>query len=180
MQTQPVLDLDQLEGPQFGFDAGDLSLAFANTAEFHASAQPGEYLHNYGNFLHWAYLGRVVPAGSGQHLLEYALAHPQEAENTLADALALREALFRIFTARAHDQPVEHKDLDLFNRFLSEALMHARLVFQSSMAQWVWEGTENCLDWPLWPIARAAADLLTSENMQRLGQCQDDRGCGWL
>ncbi len=180
MHTQPVLDLEKLEGPEFDFDAGDLSLAFTNTVGNHASAQPEEYLNNYGNFLHWAYLGRVVPPDSGRSLFEYALDHPQEAETILARVLALREALFRIFTARAHDLPIDSKDLDLFNQFLSEALAHARIVFGGSAAQWVWEGADSYLDGPLWPIIRAAADLLTSENMQRLGQCQDDRGCGWL
>jgi predicted RNA-binding Zn ribbon-like protein len=33
----------------------------------------------------------------------------------------------------------------------------------------------------LWPVARSAADLLTSaEELARVGQCADDRGCGWL
>jgi predicted RNA-binding Zn ribbon-like protein len=180
MQTQPVIDLEKLEGPQFDFDSGDLSLDFANTAEFHASHHPEEYLNSYTDFLRWAALGRVVPAGSGQSLFKYALAHPQEAENTLVGVIALREALFHIFAARTQDQPVDEKDLDLFNHFLSDALAHARLVFHGDSAHWDWEGAENHLEAPLWPIARAAADLLTSENVERLGQCQDDRGCGWL
>jgi len=180
MQIQSVLELDKLQGPEFDLDAGDLSLAFTNTVGSHASSQPEEYLNTYGNFLRWAYTGGVVPAGNGQLLLEYALAHPQAAKETLADVLALREALFRIFSARAHAQPVDDKDLDLFNQSLSESLAHARVVFVDDSAQWSWEGAENRLDAPLWPIARAAADLLTSDNVARLGQCQDDRGCGWL
>jgi predicted RNA-binding Zn ribbon-like protein len=180
MQTHSVLDLDNLEGPEFDLDAGDISLAFTNTVGDHASPRPEEYLNNYGNFLRWAYVGRVAAAGSIQSLLEYALAHPQAAEQSLAEVRALREALFRIFSARVHAQPVDKNDLDLFNHSLSEALAHARVVFHGDVAEWVWEGAENCLDGPLWPIARAAADLLTSENMQRVGQCQDDRGCGWL
>jgi predicted RNA-binding Zn ribbon-like protein len=32
----------------------------------------------------------------------------------------------------------------------------------------------------LWPILRSAAEVLTSEKRTRLGQCADDRGCGWL
>jgi predicted RNA-binding Zn ribbon-like protein len=180
MQTQPVIELEKMEGPQFDFDSGDLSLDFANTAEFHASLQPEEYLNSYSDFLRWASLGGVVPAGRGQPLYEYALGHPQEAENTLAGVIALREVLFRIFTARAQDQPLDGKDLALFNQYLSEALAHARLVLRADSAHWDWESAENRLDSPLWPITRAAADLLTSENVERLGQCQDDRGCGWL
>ena len=32
----------------------------------------------------------------------------------------------------------------------------------------------------LWPIVESAAELLTSERRSRIGQCADDRGCGWL
>jgi predicted RNA-binding Zn ribbon-like protein len=172
--------MDKLEGPEFDLDAGDLSLAFANTVGDHASRQPQEYLNNYGNFLHWAYVGKLVPASTCLSLLEYAQTHPQAAKLSLADVLTLRETLFRIFSARAHAQLVDDKDLALFNQFLGEALAHARLVLDDGSAHWGWEGAENRLDSPLWPIARAAADLLTSENVKRLGQCQDDRGCGWL
>jgi predicted RNA-binding Zn ribbon-like protein len=32
----------------------------------------------------------------------------------------------------------------------------------------------------LWPIAREAANLLTSKDIKRMGECADDRGCGYL
>ena len=39
---------------------------------------------------------------------------------------------------------------------------------------------EEVLDAPIGPIARSAAELLISEQRERVGQCADDRGCGWL
>jgi predicted RNA-binding Zn ribbon-like protein len=180
MPTQPVLALDQLEGPEFDFDAGDLSLDYVNTAEFHASAHPQEYLNSYFDFLRWANLGKVVANESGGSLLEYAVNHPQEAENALADVLELREALFRIFTARVLGQGVAAGDLHIFNRYLGEAMAHRRVEFFGGVAHWAWEEAKNRLDRPLWTIVSSAADLLTSEDGERLGQCQDDRGCGWL
>jgi len=180
MQTQPVLNLDKLEGPEFDFDAGDLCLDYINTAELHASAHPQEYLNSYIDFLRWAYLGKVVSSDNGTRLLKYAVKHPQEAERTLAEVLELREAIFHIFTARILDEEVDAGDLGIFNRYLSEALAHSRVKFDGRTGHWEWEGAENNLDWPLWPILHAAAQLLTSDNIERLGQCQDDRGCGWL
>jgi predicted RNA-binding Zn ribbon-like protein len=32
----------------------------------------------------------------------------------------------------------------------------------------------------LWRIVRSTTGLLTSEDLQRVGVCADDRGCGWL
>jgi predicted RNA-binding Zn ribbon-like protein len=180
MTTQIVLDLDKLEGPQFDFDAGDISLDYVNTAEFHASAHPEEYLKSYLDFLRWAHLGKVVASESGTRLLAYAFKHPQEAEHVLGNVLELREALFRIFTARTRGQPVDAGDLRIFNCYLGEAMAHSRIEFFGGVAHWIWEDAESRLDRPLWPIVSSAADLLTSDNIERLGQCQDDRGCGWL
>jgi predicted RNA-binding Zn ribbon-like protein len=43
-----------------------------------------------------------------------------------------------------------------------------------------WRGDESGLDGILWPILRSAARLLTDGDHSRLGQCADDRGCGYL
>jgi predicted RNA-binding Zn ribbon-like protein len=32
----------------------------------------------------------------------------------------------------------------------------------------------------LWPVVRSAAALLVSDDLDRVGQCEDDRGCGYL
>ena len=32
----------------------------------------------------------------------------------------------------------------------------------------------------LWPVVQSAVDLMTSPELDRVGQCADDRGCGWL
>ena len=32
----------------------------------------------------------------------------------------------------------------------------------------------------LWPVAHSAAELLISDDLDRVKQCADDRGCGWL
>ena len=36
------------------------------------------------------------------------------------------------------------------------------------------------LDQVLWSVLRSTTDLLTSKDLQRVGVCADDRGCGWL
>ena len=32
----------------------------------------------------------------------------------------------------------------------------------------------------LWPVARSAGELLISDKLDRVRQCADDRGCGYL
>ena len=38
----------------------------------------------------------------------------------------------------------------------------------------------NNLERVVWPVARSAADLLTSDLLSRVRRCEDDRGCGYL
>jgi predicted RNA-binding Zn ribbon-like protein len=67
------------------------------------------------------------------------------------------------------------------NAELPAALAHSRL--QSAEAGYIigWPPEPKALDSLLWPIAYSAADLLTNADLlSRVGQCADDRGCGWL
>ncbi len=45
---------------------------------------------------------------------------------------------------------------------------------------WEWTTLTDHLDGPLRPIALAPAQLLTSDWVDRVKQCEDDRGCGFL
>jgi predicted RNA-binding Zn ribbon-like protein len=43
-----------------------------------------------------------------------------------------------------------------------------------------WAETRDELDGCLLPVVRSAAALLTSPELSRVGECADDRGCGYL
>ena len=45
---------------------------------------------------------------------------------------------------------------------------------------WEWAKYDQDLDRPLWPVARTAADLLTSGRLDRVRECPGADGCGWL
>ena len=70
-------------------------------------------------------------------------------------------------------------DLDALNATLARALPHLRIVPEADAYAWNWAGEEDALDSMLWPVARSAGDLLTSDELKRVGECQGD-GCGWL
>src|SRR5207237_8218223 len=66
---------------------------------------------------------------------------------------------------------------------LPVALAHARLAPVSAGYALHWPAAANAaaLDRMLWPVAYSAADLLsTPELLGRVGECADDRGCGYL
>jgi predicted RNA-binding Zn ribbon-like protein len=69
-------------------------------------------------------------------------------------------------------------DLETLNRELRVARAHERLVASPRFA-WEADNPPAALDRVLWPVVRSAADLLTSPELERVGQCRGEE-CGWL
>jgi predicted RNA-binding Zn ribbon-like protein len=161
-------------------ESGRLCLDFANTAEWHASDQPVEGLNSYADLVRWSQSVGLLTEDGVQHLLDRAARRPADAAATLERAITLREALYRIFSAVAAGQLPQAADLDIVNEALAGALAHLQVDLSAGGFTWRWVGGEEALERMLWPVARSAADLLTSEDLDRVGECADDRGCGWL
>ena len=109
------------------------------------------------------------------------MAQPAEAQAVLTRAHALREAIYRLMLARIQGQAADPADLERLNGELPAALARARLEPTGQGYTLGWAPDPQALDRMLWPIAYSAADLLTNPDLlERVGQCADDRGCGWL
>jgi predicted RNA-binding Zn ribbon-like protein len=158
---------------------GRLSLDFVNTADWHASDHPVEFLTSYSDLVTWSQRVGILTDHQTQRLLKEAARRPVDATVVLERAIALREAIYRIFSAISHERPPQATDLATFNAELSEALAQSRIVSTVEGFAWDWAGAGDPLDQMLWPVMHDAADLLTSEELYRVGQCADDR-CGWL
>jgi predicted RNA-binding Zn ribbon-like protein len=158
---------------------GRLSLGFANTADWHASDHPVEFLTSYSDLVAWSQRVGILTDHQAQRLLKKAARRPEDTTAVLERAIALREAIYRIFSAISRGRPPQAADLATFNAELSRALAQSRIVSTAEVFVWDWTGAEEALDRMLWPVVHDAADLLTSEELYRVGQCADDR-CGWL
>src|SRR6185503_20254587 len=98
----------------------------------------------------------------------------------LRRAIALREAIYRIFAARASGNSPEISDLDDLNAELSAHHGRLRVAASKKAFNWIWVNGDDALDHPLGPIARAAADLLTSPHvLEHVRQCEGGTS-GWL
>ena len=158
---------------------GRLSLDFANTADWHATDQPFEFLTSYSELVAWSQHVSILTAPKAQHLLEEAARRPAEASAVLARTIALREAVYRLFSAISHGLSPQADDLAILNAELSTVLSHSQIVLTAEGFAWNRLGDEDALDQMLWPVVHDAAELLTSDELNRVGQCVDDR-CGWL
>ena len=160
-----------------------LCLDFTNTANWHASEYPVEELVAYGDLAAWALKVGLLTEPEAQRLTRVAARHPAEAAAVLERAHTLREAVYRLLSAIAHRQATDPSDLELVNTEVPVALAHARLMpaAYGYALQWLPASGVEALDRPLWPVAYSAADLLTHpELLSRVGECADDRGCGYL
>lgn len=165
---------------EWDLDSGNFVLDFTNTAEFHASNQPDEWLNSYADLVSWAEAAGIISNQTGRVLLSTAKENPKKAKKALRNALELRETIYRIFSALASNDLPGQNDLAEFNQRLTRSLANARITNVQDGFTWDWGDMENSLDSILWPITRETANLLTSAEVIKIGECADDRGCGYL
>src|SRR5947209_14771083 len=85
-------------------------------------------LPTYAELVSWARQGGLVTPAQARALSLRAQREPAAAARTLAAAVQLREAIFRIFNAVAEAKRPAQADLEALNRALSASLPHRRLV----------------------------------------------------
>jgi len=172
--------MSEIAPSTFRFIAEHLGLDFANTVHWHASDHPLDILADYEALARWSQEAGILDKTRFSTLIENAARSPDEASEVYARAIAIREAIYRICTAEIQAQIPLGPDVITLNDELSRWQVNARIVPSSDGFTWNYNVDFSALDSPLWPIVRDTADLLTSENIHRIGQCADDRGCGWL
>ena len=164
-------------------DVAQLSLCldFANTMLWHASDQPEEKLNHYSDLVAWAQDVNLLDTEQAQQLNKLAQQFSAQAANTLKAAIEIREAIYGILLATINGRSPAASDLASFNTALAHALAQSQLKTTVEGFAWSWQVDDAALDAMLWPVGRSAANLLTTpEILARVGQCADDRGCGYL
>jgi predicted RNA-binding Zn ribbon-like protein len=165
---------------QLKLEAGRLCLDFANTLDWRGSEHPIELLATYADLVAWAQKVGLLDEDAARLLADRAGQHPQPAMAALEKARTLREAIHAVFVAALHDGPPETADTEIIIATLAEMLNRSRLVKSESSFVWDWGGSEDDLDQIVWWVVQSATEVMTSDELLRVGQCADDRGCGWL
>jgi predicted RNA-binding Zn ribbon-like protein len=160
---------------EFKLLGGATCLDFANTVDWR-KGEPRELLSSFNDLVDWARQAREVTDSEARELLSEAALDPGRGEALLRRAVALREAVYRVFKAHADGASPREDDLELLNRELADAHSHTRLA---------WEGDgyalrlQNAPEKIIWSVAHSAAQLLTGPHLGRVKECGDPR-CGWL
>ena len=161
---------------QFDLSGGNLALDFANTVSFRLT-DATERLVDYTHLMLFGMQTGVLT--QIDRLAMVAGQSPGRAKSALQKAIQFREHLHAIFTAVAEHRIVPGNSLAHLTFMLQEGANYGRIVQRDRRLVWEWTDLRFHLDGLLWPIARAAADLLTSDEIESVRLCAA-KDCGWL
>jgi len=163
----------------FEFTGGNPCLDFADTVDNRTTGHQQELLTDYGRLLQWGEEAGVITAKTAERLRHLASKAPGKALTTLRTSIQLRDAIYLIFSAVAQRRVVPSTALACLNKAVRQAAQHAQLVYASRRLTWEWIDPGNNLDSILWPVSRAAAELLIGEDIGYVRQCASE-DCSWL
>jgi predicted RNA-binding Zn ribbon-like protein len=155
-------------------------IEFTRTVGWEERDREDDELKGYDALVDWAKRRGLLEAADAQALRRRAAAHPRVAARVLRRAIELRALVYRILSAIGVGETPASADLKRLNELLPEAQHRLGIVRTAEGYAWDWllEG-ELPLSCVLWPILRSAAELLTSDVLDRVKLCDAD-DCGWL
>src|ERR1017187_1096939 len=163
--------------PRFELIAGNVCLDFVNTLD-DRNTQPKELLESYLDLARFAEDTGLLDSSQVDRLFARSEADPERAREVLKWARELREAIHDVFWAIINKRPAPPMALARINGSVQNAAEHMRLVPVKGGFQWKFDGV-NQFESMLWPIARAAADLLVSDQLLYVGACFS-KTCEWF
>jgi predicted RNA-binding Zn ribbon-like protein len=155
-----------------------LSLDFINT-EGQERNGPPDWLESYSDVVKWGAAEGLLTADQTAGLLAEASERPKAADEVFDRAIKLREGLFRILRSLRQGKEPVGGDLAILDCELSAAMANLKLTPSGDRFEWDFVGGECALDRVLWPIVRDAADILSSDILERIEECDGDN-CAWL
>lgn len=175
MVTRMTVDIERAK--RIG---GALALDFVNTTESRSAAGgvEGERLVSYESLVRWGGLAGALGQREVRTLSHAASSRPAKASGVLRRAIAVREVMYRVFTAAMDGRTPGTADLDALNRELRIVRAHECLG-PGPPFTWRWDPDPTALDRVLWPVVRSAGELLTGPSLHRIRQCPGE-ACGWL
>ena len=114
--------------PDYAWDfcGGQLAVDFTNTVGSRGGTAE-DHLNVFGDLLSWAETRGVIARSAAQRLRREADRRPAIAKDALGEAVALREALYRVLSAAASGRTPPAADLATFNAHVEMSFSGARL-----------------------------------------------------
>jgi predicted RNA-binding Zn ribbon-like protein len=158
------------------WDGGRMCLDFANTVSDRTVERSRDYLADFEDLRGWLAHAGAVPTA----VLAKDDSAPAARARLLAEALHLRELIYRVFSTLAAGRPAASVDLATLNELLAQALPYRRIAARQDdgyVWEWKWDSAAGRQRRLLWPLLWSAAETLTSDPPDRIRECPN---CGWL
>ncbi len=165
--------------PPFDLIGGSVCLDFINTLDNRPTAEPKELIRSFTDLARFAEESGILKASDAKYLVGKLNVRAAQGEDAILRAVELREAMYAIFSAVIERRKPYADALATLNSYVREAALHSQLVRQKERYQWRFDDLKSSYDAVLWPIARAAADLLASNDLAMVRACSAPT-CQWF
>ncbi|MBV9971105.1 MAG: CGNR zinc finger domain-containing protein [Xanthobacteraceae bacterium] len=157
----------------------ELAIKFVNTVAWRLRDPTEDRLPSPEAMLKWMLTAKLLGRDAFDRIGIQWKSSPQEARKFFERAGELREAIYRLFVACIEGKEGHARDVATLNRGLAGASRGIGLAGVRRSLKWQLE-SDAAAESLLRPIAWSAAGLITGPRAERVKQCQDERGCGWL
>lgn len=161
-------------------DADDLVIRFVNTVAWRLRDPVEDRMATPGALLEWLEDNTIGERDHLQAVARLWQRQPEMGKAALEAAVALREAVYAILKSGIEGVEPPKEALGCFNRFVSSLTSDQQIAWQAGRLVWRLSPTQADVRHLLMPVTSSAAELMTGTRADKVRQCQDDRGCGWL
>lgn len=152
---------------------------FTRTVGWEARDREDDELEDFPGLVAWATRRGLLDPMEADDLLAQARNRPGDAAQALEDAKALRALVYQILRRMGRGADPGEGRIEELNGYMRRYLPDRRLAARASGVAWSWRSDPYRLDRMLAPVVWDVAELLTSEEVERLKLCDGDE-CGWL
>jgi len=157
-----------------------LCVDFVNTVDMRTDPERfQEKLPSYDELVRWAQTHDLFSEATARKLLRHGRDHSRLAGQVLDRAIHLRDAIYRVLSAAAGHRAAPPDDLNLLSKEASGFAERVQLQQLGDRFHWNWDGADDAPDRMLWPVVQSATELLTSDLLSRIRECEGP-GCGWI
>lgn len=159
-----------------------MCLDFVNTLD-DRHFKPKELIETYADLVRFGEDAGLLDSRQADRLLDRNHAEEERAQQALDSGRELREAMHDVFWAIMNKRTVPVAALARLNAGVQRAAGHMRLVPSSRGRgkggfEWSFDNRDE-IESVLWPIARAAGDLLASDQLPYVRACVS-KTCEWF
>jgi predicted RNA-binding Zn ribbon-like protein len=164
---------------RFELIAGQPALDLVNTLDwrFRAEPPPEELLTDYGAVLRFAEQSGLIGNSQARRLLRGT--SESKAAQVVAAVRELREAAALVLYAALDGDEARASSIVTLEGYFKRARQAQRLQAVEGKLDWAFPQSDSASELPLWLLSLSAAQLLTSDEMERVRACGNAE-CRWL